>query len=80
MSLVFHPLVQRDINVALRYYDDEGGRGLGDRFYAELNVKLGEVLDAQNVSILYRVKFAEPISVGFHIIFYFVFARGMFEC
>jgi hypothetical protein len=43
MSLVFHPLVQRDINTALRYYDEEGGSGLGDRFYAELDRKLGEV-------------------------------------
>jgi len=43
MSLVFHPLVQRDINTALRYYDEEGGSSLGDRFYAELNGKLAEV-------------------------------------
>ena len=43
MSLVFHPLVQRDINVALRYYDEEGGTSLGDRFYAELNRLLAHI-------------------------------------
>lgn len=43
MSLVFHPLVQRDINTALRYYDAEDGPSLGDRFYSELNRKLEEV-------------------------------------
>ena len=36
MSLIFHHLVQRDLRIVLRYYEEEGGILLGDRFFSEL--------------------------------------------
>ncbi len=36
MTVVFHRLFQRDINSAMRYYDEEGGQELGDRFFEEV--------------------------------------------
>ncbi len=36
MGLAFHPLVQRDLRAVLRYYEEEGGVSLADRFYTEL--------------------------------------------
>jgi plasmid stabilization system protein ParE len=71
MSLVFHPLVQRDINIALRYYDDEGGRSLGDRFYTELNQKLTEVLNAPERFhvVSGEIRRANLIKFPYHILF-----------
>lgn len=33
MELTFHRLIPRDIRRALEYYESEGGRILGDRFF-----------------------------------------------
>lgn len=35
MNLHFHRAVQRDLRLALEYFDREGGGKLGDRFFAE---------------------------------------------
>jgi toxin ParE1/3/4 len=43
MEVVFHRLFQRDLNAAIRYYDGEGGRELGDRFFLELELTVGKV-------------------------------------
>lgn len=43
MEFVFHRLFQRDLNAAIRYYDGEGGRELGDRFFLELEWTVGKV-------------------------------------
>lgn len=55
MELIFHPLVQRDLRIVLRYYDEEGGPPLADHFFLELDslveeiknnpTKLHEILD-----------------------------------
>ena len=36
MTVVFHRLFQKDLSEALRYYDEEGGSKLGDRFFEEV--------------------------------------------
>jgi plasmid stabilization system protein ParE len=43
MRLSFHPLVQKDINAILRYYDEISAK-LGDRFFAELNAGFDSLL------------------------------------
>ena len=37
MALIFHRLVQKDLRTALRYYEEESGTALADRFFAELD-------------------------------------------
>jgi hypothetical protein len=44
MHGVFHRLFQRDLNAAIRYYDEEGGRDLGDRFFSEVESTVAKVL------------------------------------
>ena len=34
-QIIYHRLIQRDIHSALDYYDIEGGRILGNRFFAD---------------------------------------------
>lgn len=36
LQVIYHRLIQRDIHLALDYYDVEGGRTLGDRFFYEV--------------------------------------------
>tara|TARA_R110002096_G_scaffold24760_32_gene78088 strand:- start:5818 stop:6123 length:306 start_codon:yes stop_codon:yes gene_type:complete len=36
VKTVFHRLFQRDIKTAIRFYDEEGGEDLGDRFFADV--------------------------------------------
>ena len=36
MTLIFHRLVQHDLRIVLRYYKEEGGSQLADRFFMEL--------------------------------------------
>lgn len=43
MDLIFHTLVQRDLRIVLRYYDEEGGPQLADRFFFELGSLLEEI-------------------------------------
>ncbi|HUS35820.1 MAG TPA: type II toxin-antitoxin system RelE/ParE family toxin [Verrucomicrobiae bacterium] len=43
MRLSFHPLVQKDINAILRYYDGISTK-LGDRFFAELTAAFDAAL------------------------------------
>jgi plasmid stabilization system protein ParE len=42
-KLVFHRLVQKDLNAILRYYEDEGGRALADRFFSGLEEVLSSL-------------------------------------
>jgi len=35
MKLIYHRSVQQDVSTVLAYYDQVGGAGLGDAFYAE---------------------------------------------
>jgi len=44
MDLLLHPLVQKDLEVILRYYEAEGGPPLADRFFAELEGILAKIL------------------------------------
>ena len=37
MPLRFHRLVQKDLRAVLRYYEEEGGAPLADRFFAEVD-------------------------------------------
>ena len=40
MPLIFHPLVQNDLRTILRFYEEEGGSRLADRFFAELETTI----------------------------------------
>ena len=42
-QLIYHRLVQRDLQTALDYYDDEGGCKLGDRFFADVEAAIEAV-------------------------------------
>ena len=35
MDVIFHRRIQHDLRAALYYYDTEGGKALGDRFFAD---------------------------------------------
>lgn len=43
MGLVFHRLVQHDLDAVLGYYEAEGGPPLADRFFGELEAMLAEI-------------------------------------
>ena len=43
MALIFHRLVQKDLRAVLRYYEEEGGVALADRFFAELDSLVAQV-------------------------------------
>lgn len=43
-SVIFHKLVQRDISAVLRYYSDEAGDPLADRFYDAFLLKVERAL------------------------------------
>ena len=44
MRVIYHRLINKDLRIALDWYESEGGIALGDRFFAEaeLTVKLIE--------------------------------------
>lgn len=46
MEVIFHRLIQKDLSSALAFYEAEGGRRLGDRFFAEAEMIISKV--AQN--------------------------------
>jgi len=46
MGLIFHRLVQKDLRAVLRYYEDEGGALLADRFFAELDALVSQIARA----------------------------------
>jgi toxin ParE1/3/4 len=43
MALIFHRLVQKDVRAVLRYYEEEGGVLLADRFFLELDTLVADV-------------------------------------
>ena len=43
MDLIFHRLVQRDLRIVLRYYEEEAGVELADRFFDELGRLVREI-------------------------------------
>lgn len=43
MALIFHKLVQRDLRIVLRYYEEEVGVELADQFFDELHRLVREV-------------------------------------
>jgi hypothetical protein len=43
VEVVFHRLFQKDLSSALRYYDGEGGRQLGDRFFEDVENTVARV-------------------------------------
>lgn len=43
MKLSFHPLVQREVNDAVRWYEDRSN-GLGDDFFAKFSTTLAIIL------------------------------------
>lgn len=46
MDVVFHRLFQNNLSIALRYYDEEGGSQLGDRFFAEVDRTIARVAES----------------------------------
>ena len=43
MTVIFHRLFQKDLTAALRYYDEEGGSKLGDRFVEEVDAVVDRI-------------------------------------
>ncbi len=43
MRVIFHRQVKRDLRAALAFYDAEGGSGLGDRFFSEVEATVANV-------------------------------------
>jgi plasmid stabilization system protein ParE len=44
VEVVHHRLVKHDLRAALAYYEAEGGRRLGDRFFEEVEKAIARVL------------------------------------
>jgi hypothetical protein len=44
MEVVFHELIKKDLRTALAYYDFEGGRKLGDRFFEDVEATVAKVI------------------------------------
>lgn len=45
MKVTYHRLVQRDVNCARRYYDEEASEKAGDEFFDELMFYVNRALD-----------------------------------
>ena len=43
MEIIYHRLIKNDIHTALRYYDSEGGKKLGDRFFDEIEETVTQI-------------------------------------
>lgn len=44
MRISFHPQVSREVRRAVSYYDDVGGRPLGDAFHAEVLTRIDQAI------------------------------------
>lgn len=53
MALIFHKLVQRDLRIVLRYYEEEAGVELADQFFDELERLVREI--EQNPTKFHRI-------------------------
>lgn len=53
MEVVFHRLVQRDLRIVLRYYEEEGGSALADRFFRELDSLVTQI--AKNPTVFHKI-------------------------
>ena len=45
-SVGFHPLVQKDLNEILEYYESEAGPEIADRFETEFRLAISAILNA----------------------------------
>jgi hypothetical protein len=45
MRVSFHPHVPREAHRAIRYYDEAGGRNLGDAFHANLLMRIDQAIE-----------------------------------
>lgn len=45
MNLIYHRDVQRDVSAVLDYYDEVGGSGLGDAFFADFMAHVALALE-----------------------------------
>ena len=45
MGVTFHRLISRDLRTALSYYEEQGGKVLGDRFFAEVEQCIEVILN-----------------------------------
>lgn len=43
MRLILHRLVEKDLRLVLRYYEEEGGLTLADRFFTEADALIAEI-------------------------------------
>ena len=55
LPLDFHPLVQKDFNEIIRYYDQEAGAEIADRFEAEFRAAV-EAIQAQPTQFPFYLK------------------------
>jgi hypothetical protein len=44
MDVIYHKSIKQDLRAALSYYDAEGGKRLGDKFFAEVEATIERVL------------------------------------
>jgi plasmid stabilization system protein ParE len=45
MRVIYHRRIQNDLRKALSYYEEEGGKRLGDRFFAEVERTAARVVE-----------------------------------
>lgn len=71
MKIIIHRLFQKDLSSALRYYDEEGGRELGDRFFAEVErtVVRIETEPKHFHFVAERIRRAQLRTFPYHILF-----------
>ena len=44
MDVIYHKSIKQDLRAALGYYDAEGGKRLGDKFFSEVEATIERVL------------------------------------
>ena len=45
MDVIYHKQIKKDLRTALSYYDAEGGRKLGDRFFGDVEAVAAKVIE-----------------------------------
>lgn len=68
MEVIYHRLINKDLRIALGWYESEGGLALGDRFFeeAEQTVNQRDRSESDGIAFLQRrpaPRVAEVVSV-----------------
>jgi plasmid stabilization system protein ParE len=71
-ELIYHPLIQRDLNEILTYYEDKDGSKLADRFFQEFVQLSGEAVESPDTfhfDIHSKLKRANFRNFPYHFLF-----------